>query len=72
MGWGKYSKTLDETLIPQKDDSVGDVILKAVCAPFSAAVALLDLFSPDGKSSSSRNEERGGGGCHCDCERHKR
>ena len=68
MGW------LEKTLIPQKDDSVGEVICKGVFGPIVAPLALLfDLEDAlDGKSSSSSSDDNRGGGCHCNCESHKR
>jgi len=73
MGWRKFNEALDRA-IPQKDDTPGEMIAKAVMSWAAAPMALLDLFDDEpssGSGSSSGGQQSGGGGCHCYCPGHK-
>ena len=73
MGWRAFNKALDGA-IPQKNDSAGDIIGKALTSWVAAPMALLDLFSPEPSSPSGGGDHGGnhsdGNGCHCDCRDH--
>ena len=74
MGWKKFNESVDKYVVPQKEDSVGTMIAKAICAPFAAPICLLDLFEPeeDNSSSGASHDGNRSGGCHCDCDSHRR
>ena len=78
MGWNKWMKSIEENVIPQKEDSPGTMITKAVLGPLMAPLTFLDLLEEEPRSDrdSSRDSRsshdphhnsRSSGGCTCQC-----
>jgi hypothetical protein len=60
---------LDENVVPQKDDSAGRIVEKAVLSWAAAPMALLDLLADEprsehGDSSRDSRSDRGGSAGH--------
>jgi hypothetical protein len=66
MGWRKFNESLDKAL-PQKGDSAGDIIGKAVTSWIAAPMALLDLLEPEPSSGGRGGGQQSGGDGHYHC-----